>query len=132
MNAPYRSTRGRSFDDAGETGGRVEGQVDEHARPFGVTVLGGIAILSAIGVGLAGLGLNPSGIPASSGFGLFCLEVVVLGTLSPATAYGLLARRPWGWPVAVLSWAAATGLAVIALFAHTIDSDLTVAPLVLA
>ncbi|HET7027549.1 MAG TPA: hypothetical protein VFI28_07645 [Candidatus Limnocylindrales bacterium] len=93
-------------------------------RPTGITLLALLALLTVVLVPIA----TPSPLVATLGaFGI--LGVVVL---SLALACGLWELRSWAWPLAILFWAIGFIDALLLLTAGTINTNLVVAPLVVA
>jgi hypothetical protein len=93
-------------------------------RPTGIAIL---ALVALVTVALVPIG-TPSPLVATLGaFGM--VGVVVL---SLVLAYGLWELRPWAWPLAVLFWAIGFIDAVSLLTAGTVNTNLVVAPLVVA
>ena len=109
--------------------------MDEQVRPFGITVLAGLAILSATALGLGGIVALP---PVTDGndSGLFAIGfyLLILGfmLLTLAVAYGLMTLQPWAWRLAVLAWALSFLDALWLLTRNTINTNLILAPVVLA
>ena len=93
-------------------------------RPTGITILALLALLTVV---LVPIGTASPLVAMFGGPGI--VGVVVL---SLALAYGLWELRSWAWPVAILFWAIGFIDAVLLLTAGTINSNLVVAPLVLA
>lgn len=101
----------------------------------GGTVVIGAYFLNSVNAIAASVGLGPANVPDFYSF--FAAEVV-LGALAIPAAYGLWARRGWGWTMAVylgvvvLVYAVGMGAYFLATYGDFTETEAVILPMVVS